>query len=322
MPRRLCQLAPSAPIDPPAGYPKFLLSNKTVEPALALPGGATLVYRIEIVNTGAYTGYNVSLTDPIPANTTYQNDATASAPPTTPAFQNGVLTWNGTVGFDSTVVITFSVNVTSSYSGVISNTAVISHASLSESLSISANAMITDDPLFEIEKTSHPDIPGPNKPIIYTIKVTNVGQEAIDFPVTVTDDLPLSTTFLSADGGVHHPDGNLVTWDRPVDLDTGDSEYFFYTVQVGDVPSGTVISNDNYRVYNPEVGLAVGKVYTTTVLDPNLFLYKETDPYPPGSNREMTYTLVVLNKGSSSHRPGDQRHDSIDRDIHGQQWQV
>jgi hypothetical protein len=36
----------------------------------------------------------------------------------------------------------------------------------------------------------------------------------------------------------------------------------------------------------------------TTVLDPILFLYKETDPFPPGSNRQMVYTLTVFNKGS------------------------
>ncbi len=289
---------PAAPILPPAGYPKFILSNKTVSPTLAPTGGAILHYQIEINNTGAYTGFNVSLIDPIPANTTYQNDA-ASNSPTPPSFLNGAVRWNGTVGFDATVMVSFSVSVSGTYSGVIRNTAVISHAGLLQPVPVSADAMITDDPLFEIQKSSAPTIPGPNKPLTYTITITNVGQTASNLPVIVTDDVPISTTFLSsADGGDHDPLDDTVTWNRNVSLATGQSTNFSYAVTVGDVPSGTVIVNDNYSVQNPESGLAVGTLYTTTVLDPILFLYKETDPFPPGSNREMTYTLIVLNKGS------------------------
>jgi uncharacterized repeat protein (TIGR01451 family) len=67
---------------------------------------------------------------------------------------------------------------------------------------------------------------------------------------------------------------------------------------VDDVPSGTVIFNSNYQVSSPVTGVSAGDVYTTTVLDPILYLAKSVDPYPPGSNHEMTYTLTVLNKGS------------------------
>jgi uncharacterized repeat protein (TIGR01451 family) len=289
--------SPSAPINPPTGYPKFILSQKKVSPSLAATGGAILHYRIEIVNTGAYTATNVSMTDPVPANTTYQNDASSNISPA-PVFQDGVLTWNGTVGFDATVVVSFSVSVAESYNGVISNTAVISHASLAVPLPLSAEAMITNDPLFEIQKTSAPALPGANKPLTYTITITNIGQTASGLPVTVTDELPISTTFLNAVDGVYHSPNRTVTWNRNVSLATGESTDFIYSVQVGDVPSGTVIANDNYRVQNPESGMAVGEIYTTTIRDPILFLYKETDPFPPGSNREMTYTLVVLNKGS------------------------
>lgn len=291
--------APAAPIMPPAGYPKFILSHKSVTPNLAPTGGAVLHYRIEIVNTGAYTGFNVSMTDTIPAHTTYQNDASASHNPA-PVFlpAKGVLTWKGTVGFDSTTVVSFSVNVTSTFSGVISNTAVISHSSLTKPLQLSADAMVTDDPLFKINKTSTPAIPGANKPLTYTITITNVGQTATSLPVTVTDDLPVNTTYLRSVGGTYNNPNKTVTWKRAVTLATGESSDFIYAVTVGSVPSGTVITNDNYRVQNPDSGIVVGKIYTVTILKPILFLYKDTDPFPPGSNREMTYTLVVLNKGS------------------------
>ncbi len=290
---------PSSPIAPPAGYAKLILSHKTVTPSLAPTGGAVLHYRVEIVNTGAYTGFNVVMTDTIPAHTTYRNDAIASRSPA-PTFlpAKGALTWKGTVGFDSTTVISFSVNVTTTYSGVISNTAVISHSTLTRPFRISAEAMVTDDPLFKIEKTSTPAIPGANKPLTYTITIKNIGQAATNLPVTVTDDIPLNTTYLRSVGGSYTDPNKTVTWNRNVTLPTGGTSNFVYAVTVGSVPSGTVITNNNYRVQNPETGIAPGKVYTVTILKPILFLYKETDPFPPGSNREMTYTLIVLNKGS------------------------
>jgi uncharacterized repeat protein (TIGR01451 family) len=289
--------APSAPVNPPAGYPKFILSHKTVTPDLAPTGGVILRYRIDIINTGAYTGFNVIMTDTIPLHTTYRNDGSANRLPA-PTFQSGKLSWKGTVGFDKTVVISFSVNVTSTFSGVISNTALISHSSLPQPLRVSAEAMITDHPIFEISKKSYPAIPGPNKPLTYTISILNIGQTATNLPVTVTDDIPANTTYLRSVGGVYSPSKKTVTWNTNVNLATGQSANFIYAVQAGDVNSGTVISNDNYRVQNPESGIAMGEVHTTTIRDPQLFLYKETDPFPPGSNRPMTYTLIVLNKGS------------------------
>ena len=50
----------AAPIPPPEGYPKLSLSTKTVQPALAHTGGATLNYKIEVLNTGATAAAGVS----------------------------------------------------------------------------------------------------------------------------------------------------------------------------------------------------------------------------------------------------------------------
>jgi len=289
----------AAPIAPPEGYPKFILSTKTVTPTLAAVGGAKLIYQIEVVNTGAYTGFDVLVTDPIPAHTVYNQDAYASASPAGLAFQGGVLSWQGAVGFDTSVVITFSVTVSPTFSGVVANTAQISHATLSQPIQVSAQTMVTDEPLFEIEKSAAPQIPGPSHPLTYTLTVTNRGQLAQNVPVTVTDELPAHTSFLSAGGGgVYNPASNTVTWKSPLSLDTGEASQFSFRVLVGDVLSGTKIVNAHYEVESASDKVTAGEVLTTTVLDPILFLYKETDPFPPGSNRQMVYTLTVFNKGS------------------------
>jgi uncharacterized repeat protein (TIGR01451 family) len=288
----------AAPIEPPAGYPKFNQSRLTVSPDLVPTGGATLVYTIEVINTGAYTATNVKVEDVLPANSTYNNDATSSVHPR-PVVTNGLLTWNGPVGFDSSTVIQFSVDVSPTFEGVITNHATISHTSLSSPFLVSAEALVTDDPFFEITKAASPAIPGPDKPLTYTLDITNRGQAASELPVVVSDVLPAHTSFLRAGpGGAYNPTDQTVTWMRQVSLTTGESSQFTFTVQVKDVPSGTVIANDHYQVANSLSGVAVGEPYTVTVLDPVLFIYKDTDPFPPGSNREMTYTLTVLNKGS------------------------
>ena len=288
----------AAPIEPPEGYPKFILSTKTVTPSLVTSGGETLTYVIEIVNTGGYTASAVTLVDPLSPNVTYNNDAIASAGPA-PTFANNTLTWTGAVGFDDSVRITFSVDVAPAYQGVLTNTAEIHHASLAEPLLLPSEAMVTDDPLLRIEKSASPALPGPNKELTFTLTVLNAGQPAAALPVVVTDKLPSNTSFLRVGpDGAYNPGAKTVTWNRDVSLATGEASEFVFTVKTGDVPSGTVIANDTYQVAYLGGEISTGEPYTTTVVDPVLFLYKETDPFPPGSNRDMVYNLTVFNKGS------------------------
>lgn len=288
----------AAPIPPPEGYPKFLLSSKTVTPTLVNPGGTTLFYQIAVVNTGAYTAENTAVSDLIPAGTTYNNDAAASSgePPT---YSNGLLEWTGTVGFDATVFLTFSVDVTGTFTGTIVNTAVISQALISEPVSVTAETVVSDGPVFEIEKTSEPDLPGAGKPLTYTLTVANRGQPVTGLPLTVVDHVPLSTTLrtVGADG-TPGPGGEVITWTRSVDLEFGETTSFTFSVDVDAVVSGTVITNQTYAVSSPESAPSAGSPYTVTVVDPILFLAKQVYPDPPGSNREMTYTLTLFNKGS------------------------
>jgi len=288
----------AAPIEPPAGYPKLNNSSMTATPDLLPTGGATLTYTLVVVNTGAYTATDVLVADVLPANTTYNKDATSSAFPP-PDFVDGLLTWRGSVGFDSSVVIQFSVNVSPTFEGFLTNQAAISHASMENPFIVTAEAMVTDDPFFEITKVASPEVPGPDKPLTYSLFITNRGQPAVGLQVVVSDVLPADTSFLAPgpDGSYNDAD-RTVTWTRNVSLNRGESSEFSYSVLVGDVPSGTVITNEHYQVENPLSGVAVGEPYTVTVLDPILFIYKETDPFPPGSNRNVTYKITVLNKGS------------------------
>ncbi len=290
-------LAHADPIMPPEGYPKLSASIKTVSPSLVKTGGEELTYIVEIRNTGAYTASETTLTDVLPEEVNL-NEAESNVPPA-PNFDGTTLSWDGEIGFDQTVVISFNVTISASFSGEIVNTAVISNPMVDESVSVVATSMVTDDPIFTIDKTSYPDLPGANKPISYTIIVANEGQPAINLPITVTDQVPTNTIPRSVgDDGTISPDESFITWNRTVNLETGEKTAFVFSVNVGAVPSGTIIANEEYQVESQLGDVTAGKILTTTVVEPEFWLVKEAWPDPPGSNRHMTYTLTLLNIGS------------------------
>lgn len=293
------------PIPPgEGGYPKFNTSVKAVTPTLTYVDDQMVTYTIAVVNTGAYTAAGTTVADVLPAAVTYGGGAESNVPG---AFSYddvaGVLTWEGDVGFDATAFLTFSVSLPDSYSGTLMNMAVISHPLISQPFTMTAETIVTDVPLLAIEKTSAPERPGPGNPITYTLTVANWGQPASNLALTVTDYVPLSTTLRSmGSGAVSATVGGatVVTWTRQLSLGLGESTSFVFSVDASDsTVSGTVITNDDYWVAaNQGVATASGEPYTVTLVDPILRLSKEIWPDPPGSNREMTYTLTVHNIGS------------------------
>ncbi len=282
------------------GVPKLILSTKSVTPAVAPTGGAVLTYTFRLVNTGAWTATSASLTDFLPAATTYISGSLQTPPGSDGDVQNGVLIWNGEIGFDSTALITLSVSVTPTFAGPLTNTAVLSDARIGAPLMLTAVTMVTDAPALTLAKSSAPALPGPGKGLIYTLTVTNEGQAAVNLPITVTDRVPFNTTFDSAS-----PDGDetggVITWTRSVNLGLGASTQFTFSVHTGGVLSGTKIVNDDYRVtwtklQTPTV--TAGPPYTVTVIDPIFLLSKKTVPDPPGANSDLTYILTLYNRGS------------------------
>jgi uncharacterized repeat protein (TIGR01451 family) len=289
----------AGPIPPPVGYPKLTLSTKVVSPTVASPDDATLVYSLKILNTGAYSASDVTLVDTIPPSTTYNEDLASDPPLPTLVFTDGMILWeHGEVGFDTSVVITFSVKVTPGFEGTIENTAVISDPMIAQPITVTAATNVTDHPIFEISKAASPALPGKNKPLTYELTVTNVGQDAVNTPITITDIVPTDLTFIGAGQGGTYTEG-VVTWFDSVDLGFDETSMYTFSVQLGDVPSGTVINNDTYLVVSQD-DIRAGDPYSTTVVDPIFILSKSVFPDPPGANREMTYTLTLLNLGSKA----------------------
>ena len=100
-------------------------SDKTVDRESASPGEA-LTYTLTLSNKGT-SNATATLTDTLPSEVIWANNASASSGALTWESENNRLLWSGTVEVDTMVVITFQVRVNADLSNgeTISNTAVV-----------------------------------------------------------------------------------------------------------------------------------------------------------------------------------------------------
>ena len=61
-------------------------------------------------------------------------------------------------------------------------------------VTLTAEAMVTDDPVLEIVKEGDPTVPGPNKPLVYTLTVENVGQPGANLPIMLRCRIPSTSS--------------------------------------------------------------------------------------------------------------------------------
>ncbi len=102
--------------------------------------------------------------------------------------------------------------------------------------------------------------------LTYTIKVDETGGLADATGVVVTDTVPADTTCCASIGQGGTLAGNDVTWSS-LTISKGQSISLTFVVTVGQVPSGTLITNDAYRVVTSTQGVntGLGSAVTTTV---------------------------------------------------------
>ena len=163
--------------------------------------GQTLTYTLTITNNGNQGATGVTVSDTLPANTTFVSASDGGT------FNGGVVTWNiGPVAAGATLTRTVTVVV----NGVIPAgvTQIINTASVQDDGSNGpdpnpANNTASDTdtlnaaPDLVITKTDGLTSVVPGQTVTYTLTVTNVGtQDATG--VVVTDILPEHTTFVSA----------------------------------------------------------------------------------------------------------------------------
>jgi uncharacterized repeat protein (TIGR01451 family) len=171
------------------------------------PQGSNVTYNISVTNNGPNPATSVSLTDALPANTTFVSNNQNTGPAfscTNPGVgSNGTITCtNASLAPATTATFTIVVLVSGTAPlGPLSNTANVTTTSTdptTPNTSTASTTITAGSTDLSISKTPNQAGPyGTGSALTYTITVNNAGPSAAS-NVTVTDVLPAGTTFGSA----------------------------------------------------------------------------------------------------------------------------
>lgn len=283
--------------------------TKTDDPDPVSPG-ANLVYTITVTNTGDTDATSVSLTDPLPAETTF---VSLSSPggwtcTTPPVGTNDAVTCSVASLAPGSVVFTLTVNVDS---GVVAGTQIVNTATVAAgndsnegNNTATASTTVAGSADLSVTKTSSsPDPVMPGDDITYDITVSNGGPNAA--AVTLSDPLPANTSFvsLSAPPGWFcstPPAGSGGTVNCGLaDFGVG-SAAFTLTVHVdAGAANGAVLTNTatvSTTATDPNPGNNSDSVSRGVVGPPAVLGTKTANgTFTPGG--AITYTVVLTNTG-------------------------
>jgi uncharacterized repeat protein (TIGR01451 family) len=274
--------------------------------------GSNLTYTISFVNNGPSTAQNLTVTDAVPANTTFISAALTTGTGwgvSTPAVggTGNVVFSKSSVASGETAVFTMVVKVGAATT--INNSAVgattTSDPTPGNNTGTSTTTVTAQADL-AVTKTDSPDPISVGNNVTYTINFVNNGPSSAQ-NVTVTDAVPVNTTFVSATapagwtistpavGGT----GN-VQFSRATVL-SGETAVFTIVVKVNaNTPNNTLINNSATAASTTADGTPgnnTGTASTTVVGQADLAVTKTDSPDPACVNGNITYTITLTNNG-------------------------
>ncbi|MEH6586204.1 MAG: hypothetical protein V7720_06580 [Halioglobus sp.] len=250
--------------------------------------GDLLTYTLDFSNQGPATAEDVVLTDIVPPGTTFDS-ATGEG-----SEAGGTVTWTGELSSGETSSVTMVVRVDSNAAlgDVITNDALVTAPDAQDAVD-SVDVLVAFEPLLDISKVPSRDVVVPGGQLSYTINVENVGSSDAT-NITLIDELPPETSFVSATGGGVESSPGVVTWTGAA-IQVGALASVAVTVQVdASTPDQTVLVNravvDSDETA-PEQALALVLVDA----NPRLGLIKSADQQVVEAGDVIGYTLDVEN---------------------------
>jgi uncharacterized repeat protein (TIGR01451 family) len=279
-------------------------------PATVVPGG-TLGYTVTVSNNGPSDATNVSLTDALPANTSFVSVNQTSGPAFTCGFAAGTVTCTAATlaaGATAEFSIVFQADAAVS-GGTITNEAFGSadDSDPNEGNNLSSTTADVVNADLTVTKSA-PATAFAGQNITYTITIANSGATAAD--VTLGDNLPAGTTFVS----LTQTGGPVFTCSTPAvgvngavscslaSMAAAASATFDLVVATpATLPDATIISNTaTVATTSPEPDTTDNSSTATTTVNvsSDLAVTKSAlGAVTAGSN--LTYTIVVSNNGPS-----------------------
>jgi uncharacterized repeat protein (TIGR01451 family) len=278
--------------------------------------GTNLTYTIQVSNNGPSAAANVSLSDTLPAGTTF---VSLSSPggwsASTPAVgaSGSVILTKATVAPAETGTFTLVVNVAASVvNGTVISDTVTASTTTSEltpaNNSATATTTVSTSADLAMVMTDTPDPANAGTNITYTLTLTNNGPSDAVNP-SISDVLPAGTTYVSS-----IPQSGWSTTAPAVGangtvifsagvLSAGGSAQFTIVVKAdASIAAGTVVSNTSTAsasTSDPNAGNNSANTTTTISRSADLAIVMTDSPDPVNATQNVTYTIDVVQSGPS-----------------------
>jgi large repetitive protein len=277
--------------------------TKVPDFAISVTAGTDLTYTITATNTGPSDAQNVTVTDPLPAGTTFDSALSTQGScsgTTTVTCTLGTLL----AGASATITLVVHVDPAAPAGSTLTNTATASSSTADpDPTNNTATATTTVATQADLGVTKIPDqisVVTAGTDLTYTITATNSGpSDAQD--VAVTDTLPAATTFVSVTPSQGTCSGGPIVTCSLGTLAIGASATFTLVVHVDPIATGTIFNTATVSstTVDPNPGNDTASAANTIVVSADVAVTKTDtpDPVPPGGF--LTYTITVTNTGPS-----------------------
>ncbi|WP_260510227.1 DUF7507 domain-containing protein [Paenibacillus typhae] len=271
--------------------------------------GDTIIYTIVVSNTGNLAA-NVTLTDNIPAGTTFDPNSVivGGFPQPGSAPDTGIAV--GTVAPGTSVTVSFTVFIVSlpspqqlvnqansTFTFTPPDGRLLTGTAASNTVTIAVSA-----PNLAVVKSTTFTAAALGDTIPYTVTITNNGIDPVN-SVLLNDPTPDGTTFVTgsvAVNGVPFPNANPATGVAIGTLAAGSIAVVTYNVRVTSVPADASIDNQATVTYTSGVfsGSTFSNPVAVPVFQPNIAVVKGASTTNATVGDTVTYSLTVSNTGN------------------------
>lgn len=290
------------------------LSVTKVDTPDPVTAGTNLTYTLTVNNAGPDIAHDASLSDPLPAGTTFVSLVASGWGCTTPPVGSGgtVTCSNNNMVPGSTVfTLIVAVGPTVPNGTIVTNTATVSAFTIDPNLGNQSGVATTTVAAaadLAVTKADGPDPVTAGNNLSYTITVANAGPSNAA-TAALSDTLPAGTTFVSLASAAGWTcttppvgSGGTVSCTNP-SVAPGNSVFTLIVKVDASVAAGTVLSNTataSAATTDPNPGNESGTATTTVAASADLGVTKVDTPDPVTVGNNITYTITVANTGPSN----------------------